>query len=103
MLPTGEVVKEVYLDQSNGVVAGAMAAATEKPVRKLLIECGTIESATILEVGKAVDEAQSQLSTGSVLGEYFCHGRCQRIPLKSSTPFNLTSRRLRRCTSLRRA
>lgn len=68
MLPTGDAVKEVYLDQSNGVLAGVKAVAVDSPVRKLTVECGTIESATILEVGKAAEYIQAGLPSGSVLG-----------------------------------
>lgn len=68
MLPNREAVKEAFLDHSKGVIAGVKDAAAEKPVSKLLVECGTIESATILEVGKAVDGASSELPTGSILG-----------------------------------
>lgn len=75
MLPTGNAVKEVYLDSSSGVLAGVKAAAKASPVRKLIVECGTIESATIIEVGKASDATLAELSTGSVLGESFGDSR----------------------------
>ena len=70
MLPTGDAVKEVYLDQSSGVLAGVRAAATGSFTQKLIVECGTIESATILEVGKAAEATQSQLPSGSAFGTY---------------------------------
>lgn len=73
MLPSGEVVKDVYLDPTSGVVAGVKVAAAGRPVKKLFVECGTIESATILEVGNAVDEARSGLPEGSAFGEYFTY------------------------------
>lgn len=69
MLPTGDAVKEVYLDPSTGVLAGVKASMKESPVRKLIVECGTIESATILEVGKAADKTLAELPMGSILGE----------------------------------
>lgn len=68
MLPTGEAVKDVYLDQATGVLAGVKEAATTTLARKLIVECGTIESATILKVGKATDTLRSQLPPNSVLG-----------------------------------
>lgn len=73
MLPTGDAVKDVYLDPSIGVLAGVKAAAEESPVRKLIVECGTIESATILEVGKAAYATLTKLPTGSILGESSGH------------------------------
>lgn len=69
MLPTGEAVKEVYLNLEVGVLAGVRAAAARLPIHKLIVECGTIESATILEVGGAASKRQSELPSGSTLGE----------------------------------
>jgi 3-hydroxyisobutyrate dehydrogenase len=52
MLPTAPAVEKVYLDAATGVLAGATAASKEQPGRKkLIMECGTIETATILKVG----------------------------------------------------
>lgn len=65
MLPDGDAVKEVYLNPSNGVLAGIQAAASGNVLHKLIVECGTIESAKILEVGKAANLVQSELPTGS--------------------------------------
>jgi 3-hydroxyisobutyrate dehydrogenase-like beta-hydroxyacid dehydrogenase len=60
MLPGSAVVKSVYLDPSTGILAGAEAAAREGNMdHKLVMECGTIESDTILAVAKAT--AQSPL------------------------------------------
>jgi 3-hydroxyisobutyrate dehydrogenase len=67
MLPNGEAVRSVYLDESSGVIAGVKLAAATSPVRKLIVECGTIESATILDVAKAAEEAERSLPQGSVL------------------------------------
>ncbi|OIW29037.1 hypothetical protein CONLIGDRAFT_598876 [Coniochaeta ligniaria NRRL 30616] len=55
MLPGSEVVKSVYLDPNTGILAGAEAAAKEdgNTDHKLIMECGTIESDTILSVAKA--------------------------------------------------
>ncbi|KAK3356551.1 NAD binding domain of 6-phosphogluconate dehydrogenase-domain-containing protein [Lasiosphaeria hispida] len=69
MLPGYAAVRVVYLDPQTGILAGAVAAATaaemngSPPVRKLIMECGTIENDTILSVAKATDElSTSKLS-----------------------------------------
>lgn len=68
MLPTGDVVNDVYLDETNGVLAGVQAAAAKGiPVNKLLVECGTIERATISNVGNATSRVEKALPQGSVL------------------------------------
>lgn len=67
MLPNSPAVKAVYLDSQTGIVAGAEAAAKTSPSQKLIMECGTIETATILEVAKAVDTARSSLSQNAAL------------------------------------
>lgn len=67
MLPDGAAVKSVYLNETNGVLAGVRSAASKSPVNKLIVECGTIESATILEVAKATEETAKELPEGSVL------------------------------------
>ncbi|KAH8902697.1 hypothetical protein BR93DRAFT_919803 [Coniochaeta sp. PMI_546] len=54
MLPGSEVVKSVYLDPETGILAGAEAAAKDgNTEHKLIMECGTIETDTILSVAKA--------------------------------------------------
>ncbi|OAA54572.1 3-hydroxyisobutyrate dehydrogenase [Niveomyces insectorum RCEF 264] len=56
MLPVYAAVQAVYLDPQTGILAGAEAAAkasTSPPEHKLIMECGTIESDTILAVAKA--------------------------------------------------
>lgn len=54
MLPGSEVVKSVYLDPETGILAGAEAAAKDgNAEHKLIMECGTIETDTILSVAKA--------------------------------------------------
>ena len=68
MLPNSEAVRSVYLDESTGVIVGVKLAAATSSVRKLIVECGTIESATILDVAKAAEETQRILPPGSVLG-----------------------------------
>lgn len=68
MLPDSPSVKSVYLDPSTGLLAGVQTAAQNgQPCDKLLVECGTIESATILEVAKATSETEQQLPPGSTL------------------------------------
>jgi 3-hydroxyisobutyrate/3-hydroxypropionate dehydrogenase len=67
MLPDSPAVKKVYFDPQTGIVAGVAAAAKEGSVNKLLCECGTIESATILEVAKATEENARSLPQSSVL------------------------------------
>lgn len=63
MLPTGKVVESVYLDPQAGVLAGAIAAADGgTPEAKLIMECGTIETATIKAVAEATEITSSKLS-----------------------------------------
>lgn len=71
-------MKEVYLDSDAGVLAGVKSMTTRSPVNKLIVECGTIESATIIEVGRAVDATRSGLSLGSALGEYLVQPQLSR-------------------------
>ena len=60
MLPTSEVVASVYLDAQSGIVAGALAAAGGgTPEAKLIMECGTIETATIKAVAEATEKTSS--------------------------------------------
>jgi 3-hydroxyisobutyrate/3-hydroxypropionate dehydrogenase len=67
MLPDGAAVRSVYLDQSTGVIAGIKSAAAKSQIHKLIVECGTIENSTILDVSKAAQEVQGSLSQGSVI------------------------------------
>ncbi|KAH7056920.1 3-hydroxyisobutyrate dehydrogenase-like protein [Macrophomina phaseolina] len=55
MLPDSPAVKAVYLDPTTGILASASAHPSQQP--KLLMECGTIETATILSVASAVSAA----------------------------------------------
>lgn len=57
MLPDSKVVKLVYLDPSSGIIAGAEKATDGN--NKLIMECGTIETATILEVSKAAETSSA--------------------------------------------
>jgi 3-hydroxyisobutyrate dehydrogenase-like beta-hydroxyacid dehydrogenase len=57
MLPDSKAVKQVYLDSSSGILAGAEAALKSNTADKLIMECGTIETATILEVAKATESS----------------------------------------------
>lgn len=50
MLPDSSAVKTVYLDADTGIVPAALSTQADK---KIIMECGTIETATILEVAKA--------------------------------------------------
>lgn len=56
MLPDSNVVKKVYLDANSGIIAGAEAAGGAE--KKIIMECGTIETATILEVAKATEASK---------------------------------------------
>ncbi|KAF2264960.1 3-hydroxyisobutyrate dehydrogenase-like protein [Lojkania enalia] len=56
MLPDSNAVRKVYLDPSNGILAGAEAAIRASPQNKIIMECGTIETATILDVAKTTSE-----------------------------------------------
>lgn len=57
MLPNSEAVKAVYLDPKTGILAGAKSAPSQGG--KLIMECGTIETDTILAVAKAAEEASA--------------------------------------------
>lgn len=60
MLPTSGVVESVYLDEKNGILAGAIEAAQQGPAQtKLIMECGTIETATIGIVAKSTQDISS--------------------------------------------
>ncbi|KAL1966532.1 hypothetical protein VTN77DRAFT_4454 [Rasamsonia byssochlamydoides] len=65
MLPGTPAVKAVYLDPSTGILAGVKAAAatTSSGRRKIIMECGTIETATILEVARATKDTASELAS----------------------------------------
>ena len=65
MLPTAEVVEAVYLDPSTGILAGVAKAAESGKTDKLIMECGTIETATILKVNEATKKTNESLSGGS--------------------------------------
>ncbi|GJN75833.1 hypothetical protein Purlil1_1337 [Purpureocillium lilacinum] len=54
MLPSPAAVRSVYLDDKSGILAGASAASQNRDAEpKLIMECGTIENATINAVAKA--------------------------------------------------
>jgi 3-hydroxyisobutyrate/3-hydroxypropionate dehydrogenase len=62
MLPNSEAVRAVYLDPKTGILAGASASSPPPQgggAEKLIMECGTIETDTILAVAKATEEAAS--------------------------------------------
>jgi len=57
MLPTHYAVKAVYLDPNSGLIPGALSSATttSSPAQpKIIMECGTIETATILQVASSI-------------------------------------------------
>jgi 3-hydroxyisobutyrate dehydrogenase-like beta-hydroxyacid dehydrogenase len=65
MLPDSNAVKKVYLDPSTGILAGAEAALKSdsgSKNKKLIMECGTIETSTILEVAKAAEVSAASSS-----------------------------------------
>jgi 3-hydroxyisobutyrate dehydrogenase len=66
MLPGSNAVKAVYLDPSTGIIAGAETAPRDQPQTKILMECGTIETATILEVAKATEASNASSSLAFV-------------------------------------
>jgi 3-hydroxyisobutyrate dehydrogenase-like beta-hydroxyacid dehydrogenase len=59
MLPDSNAVKQVYLDPSTGILAGAESSyqTGAKISNKLIMECGTIETSTILSVAKATSSS----------------------------------------------
>ncbi|KEF51297.1 uncharacterized protein A1O9_12647 [Exophiala aquamarina CBS 119918] len=67
MLPTASSVEKVYLDPTSGVLAGVLEASRSNPQKKLIMECGTIETATILKVSKAAQDEATKLSQGAQL------------------------------------
>ncbi|KAF2221515.1 3-hydroxyisobutyrate dehydrogenase [Elsinoe ampelina] len=63
MLPGSEAVEAVYLDPSTGIIPRATSILTSNPSqRKIIVECGTIETSTILKVAEAASSASSSLS-----------------------------------------
>ncbi|RMZ87501.1 hypothetical protein DV736_g5279, partial [Chaetothyriales sp. CBS 134916] len=65
MLPTAAAVEAVYLDPVTGVIAGVRKAAESSKEEKLIMECGTIETATILKVADAFKRLDEALGVGS--------------------------------------
>lgn len=63
MLPTSPAVRAVYLDPSSGILAGISSSPSSS--HKLIMECGTIETATILAVSSATDATAAALPAGS--------------------------------------
>lgn len=67
MLPEGHHVKQVYLDNSNGIVNANIGG-------KVFIDCSTIDTASSIEVGKTIREKHPTASfydapvSGGVLG-----------------------------------
>lgn len=68
MLPNFPVVRAVYLDEKTGILAGVKNLASKQSNgNKIIMECGTIETATILDVAKASRETASSLQSGRKL------------------------------------
>lgn len=57
MLPGSAAVKDVYLDAKTGLIAGVEKAIQEGGNDKIIMECGTIETATVLEVASRAKES----------------------------------------------
>lgn len=70
MLPNAAAVATVYLDSDSGILAGARAAADDTskklPQTKLIMECGTIETSTIMSVAKATQELSTSALSRSL-------------------------------------
>jgi 3-hydroxyisobutyrate dehydrogenase-like beta-hydroxyacid dehydrogenase len=65
MLPDSNAVKQVYLDPSTGILGGAEASFNfndASRANKLIMECGTIETSTILSVAKATESSTAASS-----------------------------------------
>lgn len=82
MLPDSKAVHQVYMGDATGLLAGISAAASQSPPLAdgatspppreiLLIECGTIETDTILAAAEAVRVTDEQLPAGRVRSATF--------------------------------
>lgn len=66
MLPNSPAVKAVYLDPHTGLIPTALSLSTSTfPRHKILMECGTIETATILSVADAASGSPSSPTSSS--------------------------------------
>ncbi|KAH8693221.1 putative 3-hydroxyisobutyrate dehydrogenase [Talaromyces proteolyticus] len=62
MLPSSPAVRSVYLDEKTGILAGVKDASLKNLTgHKIIMECGTIETATILNVAKATRQTALSL------------------------------------------
>ncbi|KAK0716409.1 NAD binding domain of 6-phosphogluconate dehydrogenase-domain-containing protein [Apiosordaria backusii] len=70
MLPNSSSVLEVYLDPSTGILAGIPEPPSDLDARgkKLLMECGTIESSTILSVSHSIPTNKATFVDAPVSG-----------------------------------
>ncbi|KAK4174110.1 putative 3-hydroxyisobutyrate dehydrogenase protein [Triangularia setosa] len=69
MLPNSSSVLAVYLDPSTGILpALPEPSGLDTPSKKLLIECGTIESSTILSVSRSIPKSQATFVDAPVSG-----------------------------------
>lgn len=64
MLPDSKIAKQVYLDPTTGILAGAIAAAENAQSHRVMV-CGTIDSNLIREIQTATEDAKSLLAKGS--------------------------------------
>ncbi|KAJ5604497.1 hypothetical protein N7510_009651 [Penicillium lagena] len=55
MLPNGSAVESVYLDAETGILSGIRHRNPEATKELIIMECGTIESATIQKVAQATE------------------------------------------------
>ncbi|CAL5869812.1 uncharacterized protein PFLUO_LOCUS4042 [Penicillium psychrofluorescens] len=55
MLPNGSAVESVYLDAETGILSGIRHRKPEATKELIIMECGTIESATIQKVAQATE------------------------------------------------
>ncbi|OMP88553.1 putative 3-hydroxyisobutyrate dehydrogenase, mitochondrial [Diplodia seriata] len=53
MLPDAAAVESVYLDPTTGILAGISSTTTTTTTNKFVMECGTIETATIAAISTA--------------------------------------------------
>ncbi|KAF3403495.1 putative 3-hydroxyisobutyrate dehydrogenase [Penicillium rolfsii] len=65
MLPNGAAVESVYLHPQSGILAGIHDKSTHQPGAKtMIVECGTIETATIDRIAQETSRLQEKLPSG---------------------------------------
>ncbi|TKX26220.1 hypothetical protein C1H76_1573 [Elsinoe australis] len=67
MLSGSQAVEAVYLNSTTGIIPSAQTHLSSNPSspRKIIVECGTIETSTIQKVAQAASTASSSLSSSS--------------------------------------